>query len=581
MASEDKQPSKNDRLTDDVNSHSSKEDLNEDNIKVKKKLESSMNDEDPVSRKEQGSRKDASPETILKNIASAITGNKDKETEVETSSDRAAEVFKRTSLQGVQFVVNYYSNVDNSVSVEKGGVAFGAHSAVQGEGATIAGGNVKSAEEAASAGDHKQSKEKVDDATELSPFSQAEEWFAAHLEPSDRVLMLTLAILNGSNYQIALEASKQLSLLIYPPSTQSDAEKVEEHKPLLSRSKRLKRVCAHLEKGFENKEYGTSLIKRVVFDEPAMQSGVLQYVMEEEDDYFSALLAWIEELGHHKNFEIRVMASAVAGEISRLSFDTVKEAVFLPWAKSDRAATRRLAALALSVPAFEENTTVANQALKLIGHWVGLKTSPSLRWTAISAYGAYIGLRFPALSLDKLRKVIESDDVGMYGLAADNTINLFETSKFVLKQNQAVLEELIDWTDNASDRSLRHIGLLTFVGIMQGSKREDDESKVVPTALFFSEAAPQYEALTGLLVRRALNLKLTRRLCLESIEKWLEVTNHEEALFRAIGRILSQICIYGNNREKERIESSLMRWAECKNTSARKILNVLKRKKLV
>lgn len=543
----------------------------------------------PSSDEETSSSSAVNAEEVIKSIAENLLYDKDGKSD-EVNPEKTSEVLKHTSLRGVQVVINYYNNVDNSVSVAGGGVAFGTQSVVSNLGSIAARdvsnqvisshANTPSAE----ASKHTENGSQNDsiDVSTLSLAAKVEHWFGNHQDPEQRILMITLAVLNGSNYQVAIQASARLKCLIYPPSDREESLVSGVTQTTTRRTKRLEEVYAHLEDGYENKEYGQDRIKRVIFDEPEFQSAVLQYIWEEEDGYCNSMLTWVEELGSHPSFEIRIIAAAVAGELSSYTFGTVKDKVFLPWAKSDQPFVQRLAALALSVPAYSEHQDISQQALKLVSHWSSLTNSPKLRWTALVAYGTYIGLRFPKLALDKMYEVVQSDNGCFFAVIAESIVNLFETSKLVASQNLVVLNALEKWIEQPPKTSAHQLGSLIFVGIMHESKiLVPSSNKQTPTLLFLSTEFQEHEDSVTFLLQRALNLKLTRNAALDETHRWLRIAGIDHSLCKTMGRILFKICRTGANRERERIGVHLSKWALGENSCAKEIFSVLQQKELI
>ncbi|GEM_PF-2321470 len=544
----------------------------------------------PSTEEETSSSVPVDAEQVIKSIADNLLQDRNDRSD-EGNSEKTSEVLKHTSLRGVQVVINYYSNVDNSVNVESGGVAFGAKAVVNNSGAIaardVSSQTVNSCADILSAqAPGREADEKVQDSEvdvlALSLSAKVESWFESHQDSEQRILMITLAVLNGSNYQVAIEASTRLKCLIYPLSDREESLASGVVQTTTRRTKRLEEVYAHLEDGYENKEYGQDRIKRVIFDEPDLQSAVLQYIWEEEDVYCNPILTWIEELGSHSSFEIRIVAAAVAGELSSYTFGAVKDKVFLPWAESDKPSIQRLAALALSVPAYNERQDVSQQALKLISHWSSLTNSPKLRWTAIVAYGTYVGLRFPKLALDKLYEAVQSDDGRFFSIIAESVVNLFETSKFISSQNVIVLTALEKWTEQAPKTPTHRLGSLIFIGIMHESKISvPSNNKQIPTLLFLSTEFQEHEDLVIRLLQRVLNLKLTRSVALDESQRWLKFANGDRSLCKTMGRILFKICKTGNDRERERIGVCLRKWASDELSCACEVFSVLKQKELM
>ena len=51
---------------------------------------------------------------------------------------------------------------------------------------------------------------------------QVKEWFETHTDLEERTFMLSLAVLNGANYQAVVEADERLQSLIKPPSAEDE-----------------------------------------------------------------------------------------------------------------------------------------------------------------------------------------------------------------------------------------------------------------------------------------------------------------------------------------------------------------------
>lgn len=211
---------------------------------------------------------------------------------------------------------------------------------------------------------------------------EVESWFDKHPDLSQGVFMITLAVLSGSKYQAVVDASQRLQFLIKPPSEKKEAPAFEPFNT--KRRQWLKEVSAHLEEEYEHTECGPIPVELIVLDNPAFQPAVLSYVWQEYDRLRDLLLAWLYELGAHPSFEVRSAAAAAVGELSKYALSPVLEKVLRPWANSQERRLQKLAALALSIPVWNDN--LAPQVLKLLHHWSTVN-NPYLRWTATAAYG--------------------------------------------------------------------------------------------------------------------------------------------------------------------------------------------------
>lgn len=405
---------------------------------------------------------------------------------------------------------------------------------------------------------------------------KVEAWFDEHLDLSQRTFMISLAVLNNSPYQIVNEASQSLQLIIKTPSN--------EEKNIIPESKlseRLKEFCADLKKDLKNTEYGQSTVELIVFKNSVFQPAVLGHIWKEYDQYRSSLLSWLNELGSHPNYEIRLKASAAVGELCKYDFGLVRERILLPWANSDQPNLQKLAALALSVPIFDGS--LAPQVLKLLHHWSTLSNNPRLRWTATIAYGGYVGLRFPDIALRDLLAIAQSQDGLLFSEVIQSLISLFEIGKNIPNQYLVVLIRLQLWTEDPKKIIPNNLGLVTFWLLMSNAKvAEESNTTHIPTLLWLAKENDLCQEIIIVLIRRALNLKATRLPVLQTIHNWLELVNYDHRLYRIVGKIIYNIVVQGDQRERERIATYLKRWASEKpphDNSAWKVLSVLKKQK--
>lgn len=338
------------------------------------------------------------------------------------------------------------------------------------------------------------------------------------------------------------------------------------------RSQWLEDISAHLADGYELTEYGKSRIKTVQFTDQEAPLAVLSHIWHEYDPYAEAILKWLCELGEHPNFEVRLRAAAVAGQLAIYEFRPIREKILSPWAKSDKQSVQRLAALALTVVAYDENEETAQQALNLLHHWSGLQNSPRLHWTSLAAYGGYIGLLFPQQALDNLKLIAQSGDGRLFADIAQAVANLFEAGQQLPVLHLLILSTLKSWVEQGQKTAVHRLSLLIFWGIMRESWLVKDDVRQ-PTLLWLAKHDQNIEDLIVYLVRNAINLEFSRDLVLPEILNWLKFVDKQQSLYKTLARILFTLASPG--RESERICSYLSRWSRG-SESAIRILNLIK-----
>ncbi|MEG4997123.1 hypothetical protein [Microcoleus sp. B4-D4] len=331
-------------------------------------------------------------------------------------------------------------------------------------------------------------------------------------------------------------------------------------------------ISAYLADAYEVTEYGKSQIKTVLFKNEEAPLSILSHIWHEYDNYAEATLKWVNELGEHPSFEVRLRAAAVAGQLAIYEFRPVREKILSPWAKSDKQSVQRLAALGLTIVAYDENEEIAQQALNLLHHWSALQNSPRLHWTAIAAYGGYIGLLFPQQALDNLKIIAQSGDGGLLSDIAQAVASLFDAGQQVSHLHLLVLNALKKWVGQDQKMSIHRLSLLIFWGLMSESWIVKDHVRQ-PTLLWLAKQSQDFEDLITYLVRNSLNLEGTRNLILPEILSWLKFVDKQEALYKTLARIIFTLANPG--KERERICSYLNRWSRSSETAIR-ILNLIK-----
>ncbi len=339
------------------------------------------------------------------------------------------------------------------------------------------------------------------------------------------------------------------------------------------RSEWLKEMSAYLADDYEVTEYGKSRIKTVLFTEEVAPISILSHVWHEYDTYAQALLIWLYELRSHPNSDVRLRVAAVAGHLALYEFRPVYEKVILPWAKLDNESAQKLAALALTIVAVEEDEEIAKQSLNILERWSKLKNSYNLQWTAIAAYGSYIGLLYPQQAIENLKTIAQSGDGRLFPYIVQAVANLFDSAQQISTQHFLILKSLKEWAEPSHQSSLNKLSLIIFWGLMRESWIIKDEVRQ-PTLLWLAKKDKELEELIIYLMRRGLNLELTRNLILAEIFNWLKLVDKQDSLYKTLGRIIFTLASPG--KEYERMSHYLRKYGKDSPT-ALKILQLIEK----
>jgi hypothetical protein len=320
--------------------------------------------------------------------------------------------------------------------------------------------------------------------------------------------MMALTTLNGCNYRVVLEASEKLQAIIQSQikedtiSTTPTSLKVDVTEK--KRSQWLKDIFAYLNEGYELTEYGKSRINTVSFSSEEAPSTLLYHIWLEYDDYARAIIQWLFELAEHSDVEVRLRVAVSVGQLAIYEFRPIREQVLSVWAKSNTKAIQRLSALALAVVAYNDNEEVSLQSVNLLHHWSSLHNSPRLQWTAIAAYGGYIGLLFPRQALDNLTIIAQSGSSELFPDIVRAISNLFDSGQQISGLHSLVLNTLRQWIEQSNQKNIHKLGLIAFWGIMRDSWIVKEKTRL-PTLLLLAEQSQDSEDLVIYCLERVIN----------------------------------------------------------------------------
>lgn len=403
------------------------------------------------------------------------------------------------------------------------------------------------------------------------------DWLDENASLEDRILLLSVAVFSGASVQIITDAQKTLQKLI----AENDPEK--KFKPTLFESsinKRLKSIGASIKDGEEDTQYGRIRTKIIELDNPSLSSAIIRHYWDESkfDDFHEILIRWLRDAAENVPFQMRVRAAIAVGELLRHDFRSVELAILNNWATSSNPATRASAAIAISIPALDEEW--APHVLKLLHYW---STVNNWRfcWTATATYGGPIGLKFTSESLKNLKQIAKTGDMRLVGVLTQSVSNLLDEEE-TIKENKNLYEEifdaLLDWTETTKEVQ-GTIGLFVFLNLARNSRM-----KAIPegddwyTLLWLLQKKDEHSSKQILsLWRRALNYKQSRKDALEILNEWVKSVEKDARLYEPLEWLVSEISSIGESRESERIRYYLQKMEEQPETSttAERLLRVI------
>lgn len=395
--------------------------------------------------------------------------------------------------------------------------------------------------------------------------NNATDWLDENQSLEDRILLLSVAVFNGASVQIVTDAQKALQKLV----TENDPEK--KFKPTLFESsinKRLKSIGASIKDGEEDTQYGRICTKVIELDNPSLSSAIVKHYWDETklDDFHEILIQWLRDVVENAPFQMRVRVAVAVGELLRHDFRSVELAILNNWATSSNPATRASAAIAVSIPALEDEW--ASQVLKLLHYW---STVNNWRfcWTATATYGGPLGIKFPVEALKDLRYIAKTGDVRLIGVLTQSISNLFDEGETNEDLYGRVLNALIDWTENTKEVQ-ETIGLFVFLNLARNSRiKADPEGDDWFRLLWLLQKRDKYPSKQILsLWRRALNSKQSRTDAIKLLIEWVKAVDKDARLYEPLEWLISEIASSGESREHDRIRHYLLKMEDESETSA-------------
>ncbi|MFA1543434.1 hypothetical protein [Actinomadura monticuli] len=208
-----------------------------------------------------------------------------------------------------------------------------------------------------------------------------ERWFSGMGDLATQTLAIAVATLGGEHYDLVANSAELLTRRLEP-----EDQPPQESAPFGgTRSARLRAIGAHLVRSELPARHGGTAPGLVVrFEEQGLARRLLRLVWEEYDPIRPQLLNWLRLCVRSEVPTVRIRAAVATGILAAESFDQIRSAIILPWARSDDDEARDAAATALSVVA--ERPELRDAVTGLVNAWSADDTRPLLRATAARAW---------------------------------------------------------------------------------------------------------------------------------------------------------------------------------------------------
>lgn len=283
-----------------------------------------------------------------------------------------------------------------------------------------------------------------------------EQWFAGMADPSTQTLAIAVAALGGENYDLVANAADLLARRLEP------GERPPE-KPAPfggTRSARLRALGAHLVRSDLAARHGGTAPGLVVrYRERGLARRLLLHIWAEYDAIRPQLLNWLRLCVRSEVPTVRVRAAVATGVLAIESFDHVRSAIILPWARSKAVESRDAAATALSVVA--ERTELRNAVRELVTAWSTDAARPRLRATAARAWRVTLNSdRAPDGAAALLRRLAADDSAEVVEAVCTSVAEMLEYRDGAFATT--TLDLLTAWV-TGGDHDARVTGRLGFL----------------------------------------------------------------------------------------------------------------------
>ncbi|HEY6795875.1 MAG TPA: hypothetical protein VI248_14440 [Kineosporiaceae bacterium] len=236
----------------------------------------------------------------------------------------------------------------------------------------------------------------------LEAHERVRRWFAEERTPLQVALLLAATVLHGCTFASVLAHAARMEGIL----AELCRIDLDDHArtPTRDSTAMLAEVMATTAEGMLITEFGTCVTRLVRLESEALLPAVLDVVWHDHDLAAETLVRWLVDTGRTGDGDVRLRVAMAAGRLADIDFATIRNRILLPWAKDPSRAAGWAAADALGVPAGGEGT--APLALGLLHHWATVDNL-DMAWTAVAAFGGYVGLKRPGIAMQELRAMTD------------------------------------------------------------------------------------------------------------------------------------------------------------------------------
>lgn len=379
-------------------------------------------------------------------------------------------------------------------------------------------------------------------------------------------LMIALAVLDGSNYGTVAEKAEAFYGRIeaevpLPPGTVLPTSLTTRER---WRSERLQRLRADFVWGYEERPYGRNPVRLVKFRAETYTDRLLRHAWEEHDVLHQPLLDWLHDLACDRRERVREAAGAALGRLAMVDFDQVIAQAVEPWANDRDFSVREVVARALFQPFIAQDHATETQALQLLEHWSRQGTIPE-RWTAIAAYGSYIGYVYPHEAIQGLHQMLDARYWMLRRRLVRSVVDFFGVAVQHRLYQRLVLDALTGWTARENHPHVRTTAVLAFLSLtnLPGSWLEFADG---PALLWLVREDEACRESTARLWLRALDERKTRRPALAELRRWFTASERQQVLQPPLQVLIERMAAEASEDEADRLRYHLEGWASDERT---------------
>jgi hypothetical protein len=372
-------------------------------------------------------------------------------------------------------------------------------------------------------------------------------WFAGLPDVRTRSLAIALAALNGLSYESVLRAAARLTeLLDGPPQVVAPASPMLQppwHDPFdRARPDRLRVLRARTRQVTVQGTFGRTPTEIVEYADEGRPGALLEHVWHSYGMH-RPLLAWLAEVAHDADTDVRIWAGTTLGLYATYAYDLVWTSVLQRMTSAESRTTRDVVAYALRVPAAEART------MPLVR-----RVSNRLHGNAGQPLGQACGARVRALGfgpngieavLEKLDRLAILDDYRIATAIGDSLGDLM--AQDVDTRAPIVLGHLAGWFE---DRRRNRTAQWVFHEMANALRTDIDYPKTDaarpsyvtwPSLLLFADQRPELRPLLIGMLGRVLNTGEFPGRVNDAMDNWASWAESYDDVLLAFVRLLTAV----------------------------------------